>query len=259
MNPFKKKLKEEKQSNATDEPKKKTSAELGFQDLSKDGSKIKEEMNEDRAKTFEKSSNIHVLTKEEITIKFKEPEKEETKNEQLKPIEQEQIKPTIDEEKSPHLHKEELNLTPGKDGIYRITDKSMGDNQNTQQIIFKDASSVVAEKLPAQLGSDFNTLAKGIFDVRRLTHINEIERVWMSYFDLLDPFEGGDFARAFSNSYANYAMSIGGERAKLLVKMQMAASGVGGQLKKPEDKRNFIEKHFTKRGQEPKDDDINEL
>ena len=94
---------------------------------------------------------------------------------------------------------------------------------------------------------------------RRLTNITPLERVWISYFNLLDPFEGGVWAMGYAKEYMNLSMSIGGERAKLLVKMQMAASGGNSQFKKPEDKRNFIERHFTKRGQEPKEDDINEL
>jgi hypothetical protein len=102
-------------------------------------------------------------------------------------------------------------------------------------------------------------LSKGEWDDRKLTNITPLERVWLGYFRLLDPFEGGDWASNYANEYMALSMAIGGERAKLLVKMQMATSGGQSNFKKPDDKRNFIERHFTKRGQEPKEDDINEL
>lgn len=155
---------------------------------------------------------------------------------------------------------ENLVLKPDTQGIMRLTEKALGTSENTQQIIFRDASSVIAEKLPEQLGSDPIDISKGKYDVRRLTNINELERVWIGYFNLLDPFEGGDWAKQYANEYMNLSMAIHGERAKLLVKMQMAASGGSNSpFKKPDDKRNFIERHFTKRGQEPKEDDMNEL
>lgn len=243
MNPFKRKPKTKLILKKNIDEIKKVETTYTFKDIEKEGEIKKEELTETISKSFEdKSEEIKSIEKQHEIISINE-----------------QSKANMIEEKAQPFNKEELNLVSDDKGIMRITDKNLTNNQNTQQIIFKDASSVIAEKLPAQLGSDPRILARGEYDVRRLTHINEIERVWLGYFDLLDPFEGGEWAHDFAYSYANWSMSIGGERAKLLVKMQMAASGGMSAFKKPEDKRNFIEKHFTKRGQEPKEDDMSEL
>lgn len=150
-------------------------------------------------------------------------------------------------------------LTPDSKGIMRITEKAMDTSSNRQELIFKDASSTTSEKLAPQLASSPQYLNKGEWDDRKLTNITPLERVWLGYFRILDPFEGGEWANDYASEYMALSMAIGGERAKLLVKMQMATSGGQSNFKKPEDKRNFIERHFTKRGQEPKEDDMNEL
>jgi hypothetical protein len=150
-------------------------------------------------------------------------------------------------------------LTPDSKGIMRLTEKAMDTSSNRQELIFKDASSTTSEKLAPQLASSPKYLNQGEWDDRKLTNITPLERIWLGYFRLLDPFEGGDWASNYANEYMALSMAIGGERAKLLVKMQMATSGGQSNFKKPDDKRNFIERHFTKRGQEPKEDDMNEL
>ena len=217
----------------------------------KNGENKVEEIEE---KPVEKKEEIKSIEK---LIETK-PNTFEKSSEPITPEINDSTKQLVEQKPQPE-NNENLTLVSDTQGIMRLTDKAIGTSENTQQIIFRDASAITAEKLPAQLGTDPNKLAHGEYDERRLTNITPLERVWISYFNLLDPFEGGVWAMGYAKEYMNLSMSIGGERAKLLVKMQMAASGGNSQFKKPEDKRNFIERHFTKRGQEPKEDDINEL
>lgn len=154
------------------------------------------------------------------------------------------------------------DLMIDKEGKVRLIPQGNWDtstNKNTQQLIIRDASAVVAEVLPPQMGSDPNYIAKGKYDIRRLTHLDDIDTLWISYFNLMDDFEGGEFAKAFSEQYMNLRKSLNGEGLKYIVKMQMAASGNAGTLTPPQDKRNWVERHITQRGKEPEKDDINEL
>jgi hypothetical protein len=196
-----------------------------------------------------------VIKKEDIDKKIDLHPKEPI----LEPIKEDGVKKEIIEK--PIIPDKEDNtiLTPDSKGIMRITEKAMDTSSNRQELIFKDASSTTSEKLAPQLASSPQFLNKGEWDDRKLTNITPIERVWLGYFRILDPFEGGQWAYDYASEYMALSMAIGGERAKLLVKMQMATSGGQSNFKKPEDKRNFIERHFTKRGQEPKEDDMNEL
>jgi len=135
-------------------------------------------------------------------------------------------------------------------------EKDFEKDTNVQVIEYKDASSAIAEKLPEQLGSDPTFIAKGKFDERKLSNIDEIDRLWLSYFLLIPDEDGGNYARNLCDNYLTLSDSIGGERAKDLIRMQLAASGI--KKRKEEDKRNFLEKHLTQRGKEPKDSDIDE-
>lgn len=222
-----------------------------FQDIEKEGDSITEQINEKPVeKKEEPKSTDKLIESKPVTFESnKEPITTEINDSKKQLVEAKPIQENT----------ENLTMISDTQGIMRITDKNIRSNENTQQIVFRDASAITAEKLPAQLGTNPNKLAKGEYDERRLTNITPLERVWIGYFNLLDPFEGGIWASEYAKEYMNLSMSIGGERAKLLVKMQMASSGGGSAFKKPEDKRNFIERHFTKRGQEPKEDDMNEL
>lgn len=134
-----------------------------------------------------------------------------------------------------------------------LTNESKDIRTNVLKI--QDAANSAAEVLPRQLGTDPLMIMQGRYDIRRLTNLNKIDVVWISIFNLLDDTEGGEFGRAFAEQYMNLAVSIDGKRSDQIIKMMLAASG-GGRAKKKDDTRNFIEKYLTKRGQEPKDDDI---
>jgi len=110
-----------------------------------------------------------------------------------------------------------------------------------------------AEELPnaeaslaPQLGTDMLDLAQGIFDIRRLSNINPLEKVWMSYF-LLAPMErGGRFARNFINNYLNLAVSEGGQRVRQMIQMVAGSKGtpvIGEIVKKP----NWFARNITNR------------
>lgn len=120
-------------------------------------------------------------------------------------------------------------------------------------IKIQDASSAAVSIIAPQLGSDKNTLAEGRIDNNRLTHINEAEVLWLAWFQNIPKLEGGDFAQNFADLYKDLRMSTDGRRAALLVKALGNITG-HGPTAAPVDKRSFIQKHVTQRGQEPEED-----
>ena len=107
--------------------------------------------------------------------------------------------------------------------------------EDTQTVRIEDASSITAKSLPQQLGSDIETLLQGKVDVRRLSNIDEVERIWITWFMNLPDDVGGQFSRKFCLEYLNLSMSLGGNRAKQLIDMMLASSG-GTNEKNPEKK-----------------------
>lgn len=242
------------------EETKKIVSEATFLDTEKIGKEVNETLTETlpKSKDEKKEDKIEILN-EAKAENFEEKSKEERKKE-IATLFPKDEKKQLNETKVQPENPNQLSLEVSKDGIMRVSDKGINQNQNTQQLILRDASSVIAEKLPAQLGSSPNVIETGEWDDRKLSDITDLDKIWLAYFDLLDPMEGGEWAKKFAYGYAAWSDSVGGKRAKLLVQMQMAAGGGGGNmLKTPEDRRNFIERHFTKRGQEPKGDNLNEL
>lgn len=122
-----------------------------------------------------------------------------------------------------------------------------------QIIEYKDAVSESAKILAPQLGSDQAMLEKGMVDIRRLTNIDKIERLWLSFFMQLPKDQGGEWMELFCTDYMNLSPSIGGMRAKLIIAMQSAIGGTRQQRNKAKDDRSFIERHFTKRNQKAED------
>jgi len=133
------------------------------------------------------------------------------------------------------------------DSFPQITDA------DRQIIEYKDAVSESAKILAPQLGSDKAMLEKGMVDIRRLTNIDKIERLWLSFFMQLPKDQGGEWMDLFCTDYMNLSPSIGGMRAKLIIAMQSAIGGTRQQRGKAKDDRSFIEKHFTRRNQQPED------
>jgi len=100
--------------------------------------------------------------------------------------------------------------------------------------------------LAAQLGSDIIDLKTGKVDMRRLSKTGPIDKAWIAYFIMLEPEEGGDFARQFCNNFLNLAVSEDGWRVNKMIQMEGAAQGsptVGDLVKRP----GWLARHTTKR------------
>lgn len=103
----------------------------------------------------------------------------------------------------------------------------------TQTVKIVDASSITAESLPQQLGSDLELLLQGKVDPRRLSQVDEIERLWLTWFLNIPKDVGGGYSAQFCLDYLNLSMSLGGKRASQLIEMMLASSG-GAKEKQPE-------------------------
>lgn len=118
-----------------------------------------------------------------------------------------------------------------------------------QEDAMKEAVTVIAP----QLASDGVNLAELKVDVRRLTRLSKTEIIPISYF--LSGSEEGDWIEKMMGNYMNLKMSEQDhERAVLLVEALKAIGGVPKIQKKKRDDRNFIQRHFTQRNQEPDED-----
>lgn len=114
---------------------------------------------------------------------------------------------------------------------------------------------VTAEgELAPQLGSDKTQMARGTFDMRRLSKINPIEKAWIAFFILEDGEDGkdeeleggGGFYHEFCQGYLNLSVSEDGWRVNKMIQMVAGASGapsVGELVKKP----NILQRNITNR------------
>lgn len=102
--------------------------------------------------------------------------------------------------------------------------------EDKKKEIEQNAETVLAP----QLGSNATTLLKGQIDRERLTNVNEIERVWLAYFQQIPEHRGGRYAKTFCNSYMDLSMALHGKRATQLIQAMGAAKGVSTtQVKRP--------------------------
>lgn len=118
----------------------------------------------------------------------------------------------------------------------------------------KEPLQTAESTLSPQFGSDTVDLVHGIYDVRRLTKLNPLEKAWISYFLLLPTMEGGDFARAFCSGYMNLAMSEEGWNKNKMIQMTAAskgAPGIGELFKKP----GWFARNLTRRDWQKKADE----
>lgn len=166
--------------------------------------------------------------------------------EQLDNIEQ---LPAIEETIEPiDSDKELFRLT---NEIQEAITQDIGAGEKQQVLKIEDASSETARILVGQFGSDPDKLREGIIDVRRFTNISLIDTLWLSWFMNKSINKGGRFARKFCMEYINLCYSINAQNKKIIVGLQQAVTGTGRSTDKQKDKRNFIERHLTKRNQEP--------
>ena len=104
--------------------------------------------------------------------------------------------------------------------------------ESSTTIKIVDASSESSKILVGNFGSDRDGwLAEGKIDFRRFTHLDPVDPYWCSYFRLLPPERGGNWARQFVEEYENHAYSVEGRHKKLTVDMQKAVSGKETQTK----------------------------
>lgn len=83
-------------------------------------------------------------------------------------------------------------------------------------------------------------------DSRQFSILNEAEVLAISYFEQIPVLEGGDYARAFCESFRRHKMSLGGWRANQLIRLVAGSKGVTASkiVRKP----GFIGRHVTNRG-----------
>lgn len=108
-------------------------------------------------------------------------------------------------------------------------------------IEIKDASTISAEVLVPQMGSDKKDLIEGKIDTRRWSNLYEEDVLWLSWFSLIPRQYGGEWSKAFCDEYRNHRYSVHGENKKLAVNMQQAVTG-GKDTKKDKAKRSLMDK-----------------
>ncbi len=97
-----------------------------------------------------------------------------------------------------------------------------------------------------ELGSTGSVQVLDENDSRQNTMLNEAEVLAISYFEQIPTLEGGDYAKAFCESFRRHKMSLNGWRANQLIRLVAGSKGVaaGKIVRKP----GFIGRHLTDRG-----------
>ena len=97
-----------------------------------------------------------------------------------------------------------------------------------------------------ELGSTGEIVHENANDSRQFSLLNEAEILALSYFSQIPYLEGGEYARAFIESYRRHKMSLGGWRANQLIRLVAGSKGVSSAkiVRKP----GFIGRHITNRG-----------
>ncbi len=112
----------------------------------------------------------------------------------------------------------------------------------------EDAQAQATKILAPQLASDSNDLAEGRVDVRRLTRLNKLEIVAISYFSQEAKLEENTWLAGFLNDYMNLKMSEEGhERSKLIVEALGKLGKESTPQKKKGDDRGWLGRNVTAR------------
>ena len=108
--------------------------------------------------------------------------------------------------------------------------------------------------LAPQFGSDTVDLVKGKYDMRRLSKINELDKIWIAFFRMVPDVEGGDFTSEFCDNYLNLAVSEEGWRVTKMIQAiagSKGAMGVGELVKRPGLlQRNITQRDWKKKAEE---------
>jgi hypothetical protein len=118
------------------------------------------------------------------------------------------------------------------------------------RVILENAQSRMAEIIAPNYGSDREFIEQGKVDIRRFTNIKNIDVIWLTHFLNVPDHEGGEYAKDFCMDYMNLRDSVNGEHKKIGIRLQQALNASDG-IEELTDNRNWIEKHITKRGEEP--------
>ena len=102
----------------------------------------------------------------------------------------------------------------------------MSDNtRNIVNVEAEDSSKIVADKLAEQLGSNPNLLGMGIYDMRRLSVLNDDVRMALIY--CYERGKQNPAFRSFFEQYLNLAVSTGGRGRRDIIRMELASRGGG--------------------------------
>ncbi|MBD3195779.1 MAG: hypothetical protein GF317_12025 [Candidatus Lokiarchaeota archaeon] len=129
-----------------------------------------------------------------------------------------------------------------------IKDESKPSKSQNQNITINDATSEIGKILVHEFGSDIDFKETGKVDVRRFTNISSLDKYWLIYFLNLPDRKGGKYAREICEEYMNVCYGVGGEHKKTVISFQNSLNNNRGS-NEPKDKRNFIQKHITHRGE----------
>ena len=136
------------------------------------------------------------------------------------------------------------------DVIDELLSDSKGGKAQSTIIEIKDASTITAQVLVPEMGSDDDWKREGKIDWRRFGHISELDPFWMGHFLLKKKYQGGNYSKGYAEQIGNLNYSIGGRHKKLAVGMQRAVSGKGEEPKKPKKDRSMLDKLFRRNKEE---------
>jgi len=108
--------------------------------------------------------------------------------------------------------------------------------------------------LSPQLGSNTTDLVTGKFDMRRLSKLGTLDKVWLSYFLMVPKKRGGRYWSMFCDNYMNLAVSDDGWRVNKMIAMVAGSKGapsVGELVKKP----GVLQRNITQRDWKKKADE----
>ena len=108
--------------------------------------------------------------------------------------------------------------------------------------------------LAPQFGSDTVDLVKGKYDMRRLSKINELDKIWIAFFRMVPDMEGGSFTNEFCDNYLNLAVSEEGWRVNKMIQAiagSKGATSVGELVKRP----GLLQRNITQRDWKKKADE----
>ncbi len=121
-------------------------------------------------------------------------------------------------------------------------------------IRIENAATKATEILAPQLGSDKTILAEGKIDTRRMTRLNKLEIVALTYFRQEAYLEDNEWLKGFIDDYESYKMSEEGhERVNLIVEALGKIGGWSEDSSKTKDERGWLGRNITARNKDPEE------